>query len=257
MKLRIFAICLVAVLGYVLPAWSVDTVRVETFSGVPRLVVDGRPVRARVFFGIPGARPITIGPTPQLIQFEFQPLEDELKRATMHLRFGQIPGRVLLDDIRIVDLSDGTDVVSGYDFEAGQADVARGWTYWPQGEQNTVGEVQVVQGVGRDGSRGLSVSLTQPAAGEWPDFHLFHLPKLALRHEHRYRVSFWVRAEQERSLTVAFYRPGEPFVYLGGPPGCFERQTWAWIWSVFRWLCPGPAPGRHRIGPVLIGSARP
>ena len=38
------------------------TVRVETPSGAPRLVVNGRPVRARMFFGGSGSAPIRIEP---------------------------------------------------------------------------------------------------------------------------------------------------------------------------------------------------
>jgi hypothetical protein len=37
-------------------------------------------------------------------------------------------------------------------------------------------------------------------------------------------VSFWAKAEPARDLTVAFYRPGQTFTYLGGPPSPFEGQ---------------------------------
>ena len=36
-------------------AMSVETVRVDASSGAPRLVVDGKPVRARVFWAPPGS----------------------------------------------------------------------------------------------------------------------------------------------------------------------------------------------------------
>ena len=39
-------------------AGAVETVRVDASSGAPRLVVDGKPVRARMFFGLPGTKPL-------------------------------------------------------------------------------------------------------------------------------------------------------------------------------------------------------
>ncbi|MCX7827311.1 MAG: beta-galactosidase, partial [Verrucomicrobiae bacterium] len=47
---------------------------------------------------------------------------------------------------------------------------------------------------------------------------------LKLTQGHRYRASFWVRADAARKLHVAFYRPGEHYVHLGGPSGVFESQ---------------------------------
>jgi beta-galactosidase len=203
---------------------AAETVRVKVNSGVPQLVVDGKAVRARVFFGIPGARPKAIMPESQLFTFEFQPLENEPARATMHLRFGETPGQVILDDIQVQDLTSGTETISLCDFEQGKAVFDRDWVVWPPGEENTVGNVQIVAGAGRDGSNGLCVALQKPTHGSWPDFHIYHRANLALNRDHRYRVSLWIRSEQKRNLALAFYRPGEHFTYLGGPPSCFESQ---------------------------------
>ncbi|MBV9848666.1 MAG: hypothetical protein JO250_03155 [Armatimonadetes bacterium] len=66
------------------------TVRVDASGGAPRLVVNGRPVRARMFFGIyqgpqPAALPIRAG--AQRISFQFTAIESEPTHATMHFRF--------------------------------------------------------------------------------------------------------------------------------------------------------------------------
>ncbi len=224
MNRKILVACLAIATCCVRSGTAADTVRVQVTSGVPQLVVDGKPVRARVFFGIPGARPKAIGPEAQLIAFEFQPLESEPARATMHLRFGEIPGRVYLDDIQVQDLTSGDETITLCNFEQGKSVFDRDWIVWPTGDENTVGQLQVVAGAGRDGSRGLCVELQKPTRGNWPDFHIYHRPNLALNRDHRYRVSLWVRSEQQRNLTLAFYRPGEQFTFLGGPPGCFESQ---------------------------------
>jgi len=177
-----------------------------------------------MLWGRRGPRQINVGPEPQLLEFEFSPTEDEPARATMHLRFGQSAGTVCLDDIEVVDLHDGTSVIPKSGFENGVESFRRDWTFWPPGEANTVGAVSVTPACGRDGSAGLRIELKAPADGDWPDFHIHHHPNLALRRGHRYRVRLWVRALPARKLTVAFYRPGQTFTFLGGPPSPLVAQ---------------------------------
>lgn len=200
------------------------TVRVETPSGAPRLVVNGQPVRARMFFGGPGSAPIRIEPAGRSVEFEFVAQEDAPATGTLHFRFGQIPGDVFLDNIRIVDTASGKEVAPACDFESGPDAFSRDWTFWPPGPANTVGTVLVEPSVGASGSAGLHVKLRQPPAAKWPDWHIYHLANLAIAQGKHYRVSFWARAEPARDLTVALYRPGDPFAYLGGPPGPFAAQ---------------------------------
>jgi hypothetical protein len=198
-------------------------VRVETTNGAPRLTVNGTPVRARMFFGMPGPAPIPVSPAWQKASFEFV-ARRSASNGTLHFRFGHTPGDVYLDDIRVADLESATDLVPRCDFERGPESFKRDWTFWPVGAANTVGTVDVLAGAGRDGTAALHVKLNAPANGTWPDFHIYHDPRLNIAAGHRYRVSFWVRAEPARDLTVAFYQPGETFKFLGGPPGVFETQ---------------------------------
>ena len=144
--------------------------------------------------------------------------------ATMHFRFGNKAGSVDLDDIHVVDLDDGREVMPRCDFEDGPASLTRAWTAWPPGEKNTVGRVEVKAGAGQSGSAAMHVELRAPANGQWPDFHIYHHANLRLTRGHRHRVTFWVNARPERELTVGFYRPGATYVHLGGPPGPFESQ---------------------------------
>ena len=62
------------------------SVRVDTTNGAPRLLVDGKPVRARMFFGIPGSAPIAIAAGPRQMSFDFNASESSAT-ATMHFRF--------------------------------------------------------------------------------------------------------------------------------------------------------------------------
>lgn len=200
------------------------TARVDASGGAPRLLINGMPRRARIFWGQPASRPIRLPSQAKVIAFEFSPMQSVPATATMHLRFGQAPGDLYLDSIRVTDLQTGREVFPICEFEGGDADFARDWRVWPPAPQNTVGAVRVAPGEGQNGSCALHVRLQSPPDGVWPDFHLYFRPELALEKGRRYRVSFWARAEPERNLTVAFYRPGSTYVYLGGPPGSFESQ---------------------------------
>lgn len=205
------------------PAWGIETVRVDSAGGAPRLVVDGKPVRARMFFGIQGAQPLPVGTEETEISFEFTPTEDEPARATMHFRFGHQAGNVYLDDLRVTDLETGRDVIALLNFEPESKALQR-WQTWPVGVQNTVGTLDVQPGKGRNGSSALHVALQDPPGKVWPDYHLYHRAELALNLGHRHRVTFWAQADRPREITVAFYRPGQPYVYLGGPPGPMVSQ---------------------------------
>ena len=61
MTARLASAIVLAILS-VTPAGAVETVRVETSGGAPRLLVDGKPVRARIFWGAPAAGQLSIGP---------------------------------------------------------------------------------------------------------------------------------------------------------------------------------------------------
>lgn len=215
-SLVLFATSLVA-------AVSPLTVHVESTNGAPRLVVNGTPVRARMFFGMPGPAPMPVSPAWKEVSFDFV-ATGGATNGTMHFRFGHAPGDVYLDDIHVADLDGAIDLIPRCDFEGGLESFKRDWTFWPVGAANTVGTVDVLAGAGHGGTAALHVKLSAPANGMWPDFHIYHDPRLRISEGHRYRVSLWVRAEPARDLTVAFYQPGETFKQLGGPPGVFETQ---------------------------------
>src|ERR1035438_1264552 len=119
------------------------TVRVDASSGAPRLMVNGRAVRPRMFFGGPGAGIIKIEPAGRQVEFEFIAQDDAPESGTLHFRFGHTAGDVFLDNIRIVETASGKDVTPVSDFESGQDSFANQWTFWPPGAANTVGTVTV------------------------------------------------------------------------------------------------------------------
>ena len=225
-RLAWISTCCLVLAVWATAAAAVDSVRVDASSGAPRIVVDGKAVRGRMFWGAPSTGSVPPEATGQVFTFEFSPTEDVPAGATMHFRFGNKPGDVYLDDIRCVDLATGQAVFPACDFEAGMQSFHQAWNIWPPGAKNTVGTVSVEPGKGHGGSAALHVALKAPPDGVWPDFHIYHQANLALRLGHRYRVSLWARATPARSweVQVAFFLPGPVFHFLGGPPGPFQPQ---------------------------------
>lgn len=217
MNLPIFKFVLAAifVLSSSRALHAIETARIDDSTGAPRILIDGKPVRARIFFGNAGRLPFTIGPEAQQISFDFTALGSAAD-GTMHFRFGQQPGEIYLCDIHVVDLDTGQDVIPLSNFSGGTVEINRDWTHWPLDAQNTVGTIRAASGAGPQGASALQVTLQNPSSGGWPDFHLYHNTNLAFVKGHHYRASFWVRSDAKRSLTVAFYQPGNPFILLGG-----------------------------------------
>ncbi len=196
------------------------SVRVDATSGAPRLVVNGAPVRARMFWGAPGSALLHLTPQTSQVSFDFV-ASGSTSTGTMHFRFGHQAGLVDLDDIRVTDLDAARDLLPTRDFEDGAASFTREWNVWPPELKDNA---TVVPGAGSENSAGLRVQVKAPTDGNWPDFHIYHNAELPLVDGHHYRVSFWVHVAQPRDLTVAFYQPGTTYTYLGGPSGPYESQ---------------------------------
>jgi len=142
------------------------TVRVDSRGGAPRLLVDGKPVRARMFFGGPGGQPISIGPEGGRITFEFVAQGDSSGAGTMHFRFGQSPGDIYLDNVQVTDVAANNQVVPKRDFESGPGAFAADWLYFPPEPGNTVGKAAVEAGHRR--GRHRRAARSSDRAAQWP-----------------------------------------------------------------------------------------
>ena len=191
--------------------------RVRCVAGVPRIEIDGRPVRSRVFFGNPQQGRLAVGTQPSLHSFEFEALQDSGGKGTFHFRFGEEPGACWIDDFQIEETATGRKVAGPCTFAGGMEEFARDWRFWPTGADNTVGKMDVVDGA-------LRVELNGPRKGKWPDFHIYSVANLELTGGKRYRVSFRGRADRERKWSLGCYIPGSSFVPLMNVPGVFESQ---------------------------------
>jgi hypothetical protein len=218
---RIWLVGLAGVVGLVAQQAHGLDARVRSTDGVPRIEIDGHPVRSRVFFGNPRHGVLAIGRKPKLVSFDFTAIADSRGHGTFHFRFEQKPGKCWIDDFQVTELGTGRSVIGPCAFENGEADFAKEWTFWPTDAENTVGQVAVVP-VGN--GKALQVTLSAPKAGKWPDFHIYTQPKLEILAGRKYRVSFRAWADRDRQWTLGCYRPGTPFLSLMHTPGVFEEQ---------------------------------
>jgi len=179
------------------------TVRIESSNGAPRLVVNGEPVRARLFWGSPGSVPIQISNDWQQICFEFTAFESATN-GTMHFRFGNpfITAESTGGEVELRDIN-----FNGQDLND--------WIVWPPDMTDSVRNTNE------------TLHITRPKSTK--AFHIYCPHNLSITAGERYRVSFRARANPAGSLTVAVYRPSDrpdrPYAWLGGPPPhVFESQ---------------------------------
>lgn len=227
---------------------ALETARVAVQNGVPVILLDGKPVRSRMFYGGPGGsvNSFDCGPDWKRISFVFQPILSVEKQATVHFRFGLEPGVVYLDNIKIEEIiNNETSGISPikqglnqyYSFEKGQKEFNDAWTQWPVPNKISEVSVKVKDGVGLNGSKGLVLVIRKPAIGQLPDFHIYHKTNLTFNESKKYRISFDAKceplsekaaeiknnprraitsSEKKRRIAVAVYKPGASFTRIDG-----------------------------------------
>ncbi|MDR3709480.1 MAG: beta-galactosidase [Capsulimonadaceae bacterium] len=202
------------------------TARVQNIGGVPRLMVNGKAVRPRIFWGSPGSSPIPIAAGEQTLSYTFSPIMDEPDCAMLHLRFQHIQSNVLIHGVGLVDLTTGKTIIDPASFDT-QAVFDREWAYWPPNAPGLTGSVKIVPADASGHGGGVLLAQRQPAPGtDWSDTHIFHKPNLALTAAHRYRLDVSLTSDTPTLGTFSFYRrrADGPFEALGGVRDAFGSQ---------------------------------
>jgi hypothetical protein len=200
-----------------LPARAGVEVRVGNSLGGPVVLVNGKPLALRCFYGTRRRGLCRTTGEWRQFSFDFNPAHAVAGRGTLHFRFGKKPNTYFLRTVRIVDTRTGADVLSVKSF-ADPAVFADVWNVWPPGERNTVGAAGLENGA-------LKVVMKAPPHGAWPDFHLHTDISLRFEKGITYRCSF-----SARSLTPGEVRPavyaveGGVWEPIGGPVGVFARE---------------------------------
>ncbi|MDO4575565.1 MAG: beta-galactosidase [Planctomycetia bacterium] len=205
--------------------FAYERFEVKTIDGVPMMTLDGNPAPCRIFWGRPGNRPFWTTDTFREVRFDFTPRSDAEKTGTFHFRFGKNPGKIVLDDFCIVEKATGKKIAGPYTFEDSR-DFTEHWETWHRqiGDQ-TLATLNVVSGCGVGGSSALEINILPGNEARVSDFHLYHQQTLDLTPDKVYTVSFTIRSDVPRRTWIAVFRPGRPFVYLGGMGDVFASQV--------------------------------
>jgi len=199
-------LCLTAVLLAAPSAFAL-TARVHVVDGVPRLVVNGRPMRPRMFWGGPGSAPLRIETGRHALSFTFSPVLDEPKASTIHFRFTHQASTIVIERIHIVDLTTGQDVIPNT--KMGDTSFGKDWFFWPANDNDNSATVSIVPA-------GAQIAMHDPPPGkDWSDTHIYHNPNFALYHDHRYQLDLTVTTDKPTEAVINLYHPGNTFVFLG------------------------------------------
>ncbi len=187
-------------------AFAHDVV-VERRGGVPQILVDGTPVRPRMFFGGPTAKTMPVKKGWQHFEQDFIVPHDYEGLITFHFRFTKVNSTTIIDDFRVIDLDTGKDIQPIRDFEGGPEEFKEQWKCWPVSVLGTLAEFGVEEGCGHEGTWGLKLKL-EPQDKLWPDFHYFtaHTP-IKLVRGHTIRLSVKIHSNVDTMLALDGYEP--------------------------------------------------
>lgn len=201
------------------------TARVHIVDGVPRLVVNGKPMRPRIFWGGPGSAPLHIRAGRQKLSFTFSPMLSEPAKATLHFRFTHRTSKILIESVHLHDLTSGTDVIPQTTMGAPGA-FAANWSFWPSNSSDPSGEVDVLPSDANGNGGGAQISMHEPTHGtEWGDTHIFHNANLAIYRDHSYQLDVTLTSDTPTDASINLYKPGNTYTFLGSvQKDVFEDQ---------------------------------
>ncbi|MBI4976436.1 MAG: hypothetical protein HZC28_03080 [Spirochaetes bacterium] len=190
------------------------SVRIGVTNGIPRILVDGTPVRPRMFYGYTSVSrqgSASLSSEWRNVTFEFTAPSDDAQTA-VHFRFGENPGDIYFDDFTIRDITADTETASSA-FNDG-ASFSAPWGYWCTDKNGPVTFTI------NDGS--LKIHLEKDA--RLKGFHIIYSP-FSITKNHRYRVSMRAKASDVRSLKLDAKHQGGDFRTYGGLPTPFGDEV--------------------------------
>ncbi|MBI4978140.1 MAG: hypothetical protein HZC28_11695 [Spirochaetes bacterium] len=200
---------------------SALTAKVEVRNGAPLLVVNGTPVRPRIFwghgFGSGGDNPLT--GRMEKHSFSFDAVTDD-SQCTLHLRFGEDSGTIIVDDIIITDDTSGKDVYRS-DFEGDAGAFTNAWNYWCKDVKSPSVNIVTVPGKGNNASTGLQITLKKDDSIN--GFHLYSKAFPTVK-DHRYTVSVRASSAPDRFIRPEVRHLGGDYRFYAGLPGPFVSE---------------------------------
>ena len=205
---------------------SAESIKLDHSVGVPRILVDGSPVRAHMVYVNPGFRNLIFEPTGRMLSFDFSPENDE-DAVGLQVRFGMREGSFVLDDIHLIEVETGRELIPKITFDQnGIDDLKAGPLYLRPWElYGTSGEWNIATGEGVDGSHSLKITIKRPQEGKWPFFHLGSNFTFSMKKDKTYRMSFYGKADQPRPISIAFLVKDKQFSRIDGYGSILRREV--------------------------------
>jgi len=192
--------------------------RVEVRDGVPTLLVNGEPLPPFLLFHTAGggARAKACAVTPEWKQFSYTfvaPCDDD--RVGLHINCVSPEGDWFVDDARFFE---GTperprsdNLLRGGDFEGDE--LPGSWTYFLN---NSTGAKADYSLDGADPHTGKSCLRVHIAKRGTADYHIHVYQCVAMEEGKRYTFSVWLRASDERKISLKAVHQAPPWTVYGG-----------------------------------------
>ena len=242
------------------------TAEVRDHLGSPALFVNGAPRTPMMFFGWdrgPGPTVTHLSTDWREHHVTFTAPEDNAGNCGVHLRFGNAPGTVWIDDVRFYEGEYREDAAGNRlqcgDWEGERAAVDDAWKLFVKTEAGAEASWAFDTAVKHGGAQ--SCRLTVAKAGADVMHVHFYQTGLSIETGKTYTFSAWVRADAERTGDMMVLHQGPPWtIYSGAPDSWLHKQVkmaaaeGVHIHSfgiVMPWPKPGDAPDFSATDAVL------
>lgn len=198
-------------------------VALDSTKGAPRILVNGKPVRARMLFGNPGSRPFELGLETQQHGFDFEPFEDS-SDSTLRLDFTETLGEVFVDGFEVFDLD--RQEVRSEPLAPSPSEFRSNWSMLPpptRAQGVAPANIELLNDLEHEGTKTLHVDARNATANAMASFRIQCRQTISLFRSHRYRASFWARTTGSCHLAVTFISSTPPHNFVGGNDG-FESE---------------------------------
>ncbi|MDO5567207.1 MAG: beta-galactosidase, partial [Planctomycetia bacterium] len=169
---------------------------------------------------------VTLGQKPREYSIIFTTNRKADHTGMVRFLTDNVPGDIVLDNIRVEEVETGQAVFPVSDFED-SVPIEKFWRCFPKGKEPKV-TAAIKPGCGKDHSTGLILSFPVGFEKATYTLQLCSLKNLIFETNTKYKVSFWARASTKRTLIVSFvHRTETETITIGSTDdqeGVFEEQ---------------------------------
>ena len=184
--------------------------KVEMVDGVPIIMMDGKPIRARMLYGTPRGSSLTpVTPKWKDYSFEFESPID-CPKCAIHIRFNLMDLKLYISKIEVKNLTEGK-VEKSLDLSSATLDPDM--TFWCLGKATK--KLPFSMKVVDDSGTPAVLADIKPGTGdEMEGIHLLFMG-LTAKKGNKYQVNMTVRSDKDALLDVGFRKQFDDHMLLG------------------------------------------